>query len=73
MDFIVPADHWMKIKESEKIDRYLDLARELNPPPQPLQNKKTNNKKQTVDYEGDVDTNYNWCAWNGSQGFVKIN
>ena len=29
MDFAVPADHRVKVKESEKIDKYLDLAREL--------------------------------------------
>ena len=27
--FAVPADHEVKIKESEMIDKYLDLAREL--------------------------------------------
>ena len=29
VDFAVPADHRVKIKEGEKIDKYLDLAREL--------------------------------------------
>ena len=29
MDFAVPADHRIKLKESEKKDMYLDLAREL--------------------------------------------
>ena len=29
MDFAVPADHRVKLKESEKRDMYLDLAREL--------------------------------------------
>ena len=29
MDFAIPEDHEMKIKEREKIDEYLDLAREL--------------------------------------------
>ena len=29
VDFAVPADHRVKLKESEKIDKYLDLAREL--------------------------------------------
>ena len=28
MDFVVPADHVMKIKENN-IDKYLDLAKEL--------------------------------------------
>ena len=29
VDFAVLADHRMKIKENEKTDKYLDLAREL--------------------------------------------
>ena len=29
VDFTVPMDHRVKIKESEKRDKYLDLAREL--------------------------------------------
>ena len=29
MDFAVPADHRINLKESEKKDKYLDLAREL--------------------------------------------
>ena len=29
MAFAVPADHRVKLKESEKKDKYLDLAREL--------------------------------------------
>ena len=29
MSFAIPADHRMKIKESEKIDEYFDVAREL--------------------------------------------
>ena len=29
MDFAVPADHRVKLKESEKNDKYLDLAGEL--------------------------------------------
>ena len=29
VDFAVPADHRVKIKESEKINKYIDLAREL--------------------------------------------
>ena len=30
VDFAVPADHRINLKESEKKDKYLDLARELN-------------------------------------------
>ena len=30
MDFAGPADHGGKEKESEKQEKYLDLARELN-------------------------------------------
>ena len=29
MDFAVPADHWVKLKESEKRNKYLDLAGEI--------------------------------------------
>ena len=29
MDFAVPTDHRIKLKEREKKDKYLDLAREL--------------------------------------------
>ena len=29
VDFAVPADHWKKLKEREKRDKYLDLAWEL--------------------------------------------
>ena len=37
-DFAVPADHRIKLKECEKRDKYLDLAREL---------------KKTMEHEGD--------------------
>ena len=39
VDFAVPADHRVKLKESEKKDKYLDLVREL--------------KKETVKHESD--------------------
>ena len=29
VDFAVSADHWIKLKEYEKKDKYLNLAREL--------------------------------------------
>ena len=38
MDFTVPADHRVKLKENEKWDKYLDLTREL---------------KKTVEHESD--------------------
>ena len=51
VDFVVPADHRIKLKECEKKDKYLDLAREL---------------KKTMEHEGDNYTNYNWCVWNNN-------
>ena len=39
VDFVVPANHRVKLKESEKKDKYLDLAKEL---------KKKQNMKMTV-------------------------
>ena len=50
---VVPADHWEKIKESEKIDKCLDLTREL---------------KKAVEYESENDTSCSWRLWNDSQG-----
>ena len=52
MGFAVPSDHWVKLKESEKRDEYLNLAREL---------------KKAMKYESDGDTNCNWCTWNNPQ------
>ena len=45
VNFAVPADHRIKLKECEKKDKYLDLAREL---------------KKTVEHAGDNYTNCNW-------------
>ena len=42
MDFAVTADHKIKLKESEKKDKYLDLVREL---------------KKTMEHESDDYTN----------------
>ena len=52
VDFAVPADYRIKLKEREKRDKYLDLAREL--------------KKITMEYEGDNYTNCDWCFWYGN-------
>ena len=46
--FAVPADLRIKLKECEKKDKYLDLAREL---------------KKTMEHEGDNYTNCEWCFW----------
>ena len=43
MDFVVPADHRVKLKESEKKDKYLYLARTL---------------KKIVEHESDDYTNW---------------
>ena len=45
VDFAVPTDHRIKLKESEKEDKYLDLAWEL---------------KINVENEGDNYTNRGW-------------
>ena len=47
MDFIIQAGHKVKLKESEKWDKYPDLACEL---------------KKTLEHESDNDTNCNWCT-----------
>ena len=52
VDFVVPADLRVKLKESEKRDKYLDLAMEL---------------KKYVEHERDNYTTCNWCSWYSHQ------
>ena len=47
VDFAVLADHRIKLKECEKKDKYLDLAREL----------------KKLEQEGYNNTNCDWCFW----------
>ena len=56
MDFAVPADHRVKLKESEKRDCHLNLAWEL---------------KKTMEHESDVDINCNSRALHGHQRIGK--
>ena len=56
VDFAFPADYRIKLKECEKRDKYLDLAREL---------------KKTMEHEGDKYTNFDWCFWHGNQRIIK--
>ena len=51
VDLAVRADHRIKLKECEKKDKYLDLAREL---------------KKTMEHSGDNYTNCGWCVWNSN-------
>ena len=46
------------MKENEKIDKYLELAKKL--------------LKKNVEYEDDSATSYSWSTWNGNQRFGKI-
>ena len=50
-DFIIQADHGVKMKESEKLDKYLDLAM----------------KKKMWNMKSDGDTNSNWHVGNNSR------
>ena len=56
VDFAVPADHRIKLKECEKKDKYFDLARGL---------------KKTMEHEGGNCTNRDWCLWYSNQRIVK--
>ena len=58
MDFAVPSDHRIKLKESEKKDKYHDLARELK-------------KTTTIEHEGDDYTNRDQCFWFSHQRFIN--
>ena len=51
VDFAVPTNHRIKLKECEKRDKYLDLAREL---------------KKNGEHEGDNYTNCDWCFWHAN-------
>ena len=56
MDFAIRADNKVKLKESGKKDKYLDLAKE---------------QKKTMGHESDGDSKSNWCAWYSIQRFDK--
>ena len=56
VDFAVPTDHRIKLKEYEKRDKYLDLTSEL---------------KKTMEHEGDNYTNCDWCFWHGNKRILK--
>ena len=51
VDFAVPAGYKIKLKESQKKDKYLDFAWEL---------------KKTMENEGDDYSNYDWCFWHSN-------
>ena len=52
VEFAVLVDHRVKLKESKKRDKYLDLAREL---------------KKIVEHDSDDYINCNWCSWYSHQ------
>ena len=56
MKFAVAADRRIKLRESEKKDKYLDLAGEL---------------KKDVEHESDNYTKRDWCLWCSHQKIVK--
>ena len=57
--FADPADGRVKLKESKKKDKYIDLAIEIK------------KKQKTIEHEGDCDTNCNCCARNNPQRIGK--
>ena len=56
MDFAVLADHRIKLTESEKKDKCLNLTKTL---------------KKTMGHEGDNYTNCDWCFWYSHQRIIK--
>ena len=56
VNFVVLADHRVKLKECEKKDEYLDLAREL---------------KKTMEHKSENYANRDWCSWNSKQRIIK--
>ena len=57
MDYDVPSDHRVKLKENEKKDKYLDFGKEL--------------EKKTMEHEHDNDIICNWWAWYSHQKVGK--
>ena len=68
VDFAIPADHKVKLKEGVKRNKYLDLAGELADHRVKLKEGVKRNKyldlagelKKTMKHESDGDTNCNW-------------
>ena len=56
MDFAVPAVHRIKLKESEKKDKFLDLAREY---------------KKAMEHEGDDYTKRDLCFRYNNERIIK--
>ena len=48
LDFASPADYRAKIKESKKLDQFMDLKR----------------SDKVLEHEDDSDTNCSWSPWN---------
>ena len=44
MEYTDAVNHWVKLKENEKSDKYLDITSKLK--------KQTKNKKQTMEHDG---------------------
>ena len=57
VNFSVPAGHRVKLKESKKRDKYMNLTKEL---------------KKTMKHEVAGDTNSIWCTRKDPQGLFKV-
>ena len=49
VDFAIVADNKFKLKESKKLNKYLDLTREI---------------EKVIEHEGDINTNLSCDPWN---------
>ena len=58
VDVPLPAEHREKMKETEKMDKYLDL---------------TQGTIKIVEHERDGNSNCSWYVWNRSEGFGEKN
>ena len=55
VNFAVSADHRIKLKECEKKDKYLDLGMDL----------------KKLEFEGDHNSNRDWCSWYSHRRIIK--
>ena len=59
VEFVVPADNRIKLKECEEKDKYHELAKELK------------KKKKTAEQERDNCINCDWCSYDSNKRTIK--
>ena len=53
---LIDNRYWLKVKEREKLNNYLDFAKEL---------------KKVMEHEDDSEVKHSWCSWNNLEELEK--